>query len=109
MRNDVWKKIKIATYYFIGIICFGYIIETLLYKFGFEQTAPKIYDNISGALGGAIASIFFIKDDTKKFNIYFFLHQLSSQFKHGSFPTSILGPRIIKPSLIDNEKKKAEG
>ena len=73
MRNDVWKKIKIATYYFIGIICFGYIIETLLYKFGFEQTAPKIYDNISGALGGATASIFFIKDDTKKFNIYFLI------------------------------------
>ena len=70
MRNDVWKKIKIATYYFIGIICFGYIIDTLLYKFGFEQTAPKIYDNISGALGGATASIFFIKDDTKKLGIY---------------------------------------
>ena len=33
MRNDVWKKIKIATIYFIGIICFGYIIYTLLYKF----------------------------------------------------------------------------
>ena len=73
MRNDVWKKIKIATYYFIGIICFGYIIETLLYKFGFEQTAPKIYDNISGAFGGVIAFIFFIKDGNKKFNVYFLI------------------------------------
>ena len=73
MRNDVWKKIKIATYYFIGIICFGYIIETLLYKFGFEQTAAKIYDNISGALGGATASIFFKKDGNKKFDIYFLI------------------------------------
>ena len=27
----------------------------------------------SGALGGATASIFFIKDDTKKFNIYFLI------------------------------------
>ena len=70
MNTDVWKKIKIATYYFIGIICFGYIIDTLLYKFGFEQTGPKIYDNISAAFGGAIASIFFIKDDSKKFDIY---------------------------------------
>ena len=70
MRNDVWKKIKIATYYFIGIICFGYIIETLLYKYGFEQTAPKIYDNISAAFGGATASIFFIKNGNKKFDIY---------------------------------------
>ena len=70
MRNDVWKKIKIAAYSFIAIICLGYIIDTLLYKFGFEQTAPKIYDNISGALGGATASIFFIKNGNKKFDIY---------------------------------------
>jgi len=73
MRNDVWKRICYGLYIFIGIIYFGYIIDTLLYKFGFEQTAPKIYDNISGALGGATASIFFIKDDTKKFNIYFLI------------------------------------
>ena len=73
MRNDVWKRICYGLYIFIGIIYFGYIIETLLYKFGFEQTAPKIYDNISGAFGGATASIFFIKDDTKKFNIYFLI------------------------------------
>ena len=73
MSTDVWKKIKIATYYFIGIICLGYIIETLLYKYGFEQTAPKIYDNISGALGGATASIFFKKDGNKKFDIYFLI------------------------------------
>ena len=70
MRKDVWKRICYGLYIFIGIIYFGYIIETLLYKFGFEQTAPKIYDNISGAFGGAIASIFFIKDDTKKLGIY---------------------------------------
>ena len=70
MNTNVLRKIKIATYYFIGIICLGYIIETLLYKFGFEQTAPKIYDNISVAFGGVIASIFFIKDDSKKFDVY---------------------------------------
>ena len=70
MNTDIWKKIKIAAYSFIAIICFGYIIDTLLYKFGFEQTAPKIYDHISGALGGATASIFFIKNGNKKFDIY---------------------------------------
>ena len=70
MNTDVWKKIKIATYSFIVIICFGYIIDTLLYKFGFEQTAPKIYNHISGALGVATASIFFIKDGSKKFVVY---------------------------------------
>ena len=74
MSTNVLRKIKIATYYFIAIICFGYIIETLLYKFGFEQTAPKIYDNISGALGGATASIFFIKDGSKKFDVYLFIY-----------------------------------
>ena len=73
MRKDVWKRICYGLYIFIGIIYFGYIIDTLLYKFGFEQTAPKIYDNISGAFGGATVSIFFIKDDTKKFNIYFLI------------------------------------
>ena len=70
MSTNVLRKIKIAAYSFIAIICFGYIIDTLLYKFGFEQTAPKIYDNISGALGGATASIFFIKDGSKKFDVY---------------------------------------
>ena len=70
MSTNVLRKIKNATYYFIAIICFGYIIETLLYKFGFEQTAPKIYDNISAAFGGVIASIFFIKEGNKKFDVY---------------------------------------
>ena len=73
MRNDVWKRICYGLYIFTGIICFGYIIDTLLYKFGFEQTAPKIYDNISGAFGVATASIFFIKDGNKKFDIYLFI------------------------------------
>ena len=70
MRNDVWKRICYGLYIFIGIIYFGYIIDTLLYKFGFEQTAPKIYNYISGALGVATASIFFIKDGSKKIDVY---------------------------------------
>ena len=73
MRNDVWKKIGYAICGSIGLSLSWYVFYILLYKFGFEQTAPKIYDNISGALGGATASIFFIKDDTKKFNIYFLI------------------------------------
>ena len=70
MNTNVWKKIKFIIYYFIGFFAFRYIFDNLLYKFGFEQTAPKIYDNISGALGGATASIFFIKDGSKKFDVY---------------------------------------
>ena len=70
MRNDVWKRICYGLYIFIGMICLKYVLDTLLFKFGFEQTAPKIYNHISGALGVATASIFFIKDGIKKFDVY---------------------------------------
>ena len=70
---NIWKRIYNALYMSIGIICLGYVLGTLLFKFGFSKVSPSIYDNISGAFGGAIASIFFIKDDTKKFNIYFLI------------------------------------
>ncbi|BEO92592.1 hypothetical protein FNSP4_00130 [Fusobacterium nucleatum] len=67
---NIWKRIYNALWMFIGIICLGYVLDTLLFKFGFDKTLPSIYDNISGAFGGVIASIFFVKDDTKKFDIY---------------------------------------
>ena len=67
---NIWKRIYNALWMFIGIICLGYVLDTLLFKFGFYKTLPSIYDNISGAFGGVIASIFFVKDDTKKFDIY---------------------------------------
>ena len=67
---DIFKRICYALYVFLGIVCLGYVLDTLLFKFGFSKISPSIYDNISGAFGGATASIFFIKDDTKKFNIY---------------------------------------
>ena len=65
---NIWKRIYNALYMSIGIICLGYVLGTLLFKFGFSKISPSIYDNISGAFGGAIASIFFIK-----FNIYFLI------------------------------------
>ena len=70
---NIWKRIYNAIWMFMGIICLGYVLDTLLFKFGFSKIFPSIYDNISGAFGGATASIFFIKDDTKKFNIYFLI------------------------------------
>ena len=70
---NIWKRIYNALWMFIGIICLGYVLDTLLFKFGFDKTLPSIYNNISGSFGGAIASIFFVKDDTKKFNIYFLI------------------------------------
>ena len=74
MSTDVWKKIKIATYYFIGIICFGYIIETLLYKFGFEQTGPKIYNILCYTiLNLVLLGLIFKKNEIKKTDTYFIL------------------------------------
>ena len=70
---NIWKRIYNALYMFIGIICLRYVLDTLLVKFEFSKISPSIYDNISGAFGGATASIFFIKDDTKRFNIYFLI------------------------------------
>lgn len=67
---NIWKGMFNGLYMFIFVICFGYVMGTLLFKFGFYKISPSIYDNISGALGGAIASIFFVKDDTKKLGIY---------------------------------------
>jgi len=70
MNTNVWKKIGYVICGSIGLSLSWYVFYSLLYKFGFEQTAPKIYDNISGAFGGTTASIFFIKDGNKKFDIY---------------------------------------
>ena len=67
---NIWKRIYNALYMFIGIICLGYVLDTLLFKFEFSKISPSIYDNISGAFGGATASIFFIKDGSKKFDVY---------------------------------------
>ena len=73
MNTNVWKKIGYVICGSIGLSLSWYVFYSLLYKYGFEQTAPKIYDNISGAFGGVIAFIFFIKDGNKKFNVYFLI------------------------------------
>ena len=70
MNTNVWKKIGYVICGSIGLSLSWYVFYSLLYKYGFEQTAPKIYDNISAAFGGVIASIFFIKEGNKKFDIY---------------------------------------
>ena len=56
---NIWKRIYNALCMFIGIICLEYVLDILLFKFGFSKIFPSIYDNISGAFGGATASIFF--------------------------------------------------
>ena len=74
MNTNVLRKIKNATYYFIAIICFGYIVETLLYKFGFEQTGPKIYNILCYTiLNLVLLGLIFKKNEIKKTDTYFIL------------------------------------
>lgn len=74
MRNDVWKRICYGLYIFIGIIYFGYIIDTLLYKFGFEQTGPKIYNILCYTiLNLVLLGLIFKKNEIKKTDTYFIL------------------------------------
>ena len=68
---NVWNRIYNALWMFIGIICLGYVLDTLLFKFSFSKTAPSIYEAIPGAIGGTLATAFFVKKDIKKSDIYF--------------------------------------
>ena len=70
---NIWKRIYNALWMFIGIICLGYVLDTLLFKFGFSKTAPSIYEAIPGAIGGTLATAFFVKKDIKKSDIYFLI------------------------------------
>ena len=70
---NIWKRIYNALWMFIGIICLGYVLDTLLFKFRFSKTAPSIYEAIPGAIGGTLATAFFVKKDIKKSDIYFLI------------------------------------
>ena len=68
---NIWKKIYNALYMFIGIICLGYILDTLLFKFGFDEKPATIFDTISTAIAcGVSVGIFCKNKELKKFDIY---------------------------------------
>ena len=74
MRNDVWKRICYGLYIFIGMICLKYVLDTLLFKFGFEQTTPKIQHILySSILFSVTFGLFFKKNEIKKIDIYILL------------------------------------
>ncbi|MDC7955342.1 hypothetical protein PKF05_05825 [Fusobacterium simiae] len=74
MNINVWKKIWDGIYSFIAIFCLRYILDTLLFKFGFDETAPKIYDNLFNSIVLSIFFGFFFKSkETKKSDIYFLI------------------------------------
>ena len=71
---NIWKRIYNALCMFIGIICLGYVLDTLLFKFGFEQTAPKFFHNLSSSIVISILiGIFSKKIEIKKRDIYFLI------------------------------------
>ena len=49
----------------------AFVINTFLFKF--SETAPSIYVAIPGAIGGTLATAFFVKKDIKKSDIYFLI------------------------------------
>ena len=74
MNTNIWKKIKFIIYYFIGFFAFRYIFDNLLYKFGFEQTTPKIQHILySSILFSVTFGLFFKKNEIKKIDIYILL------------------------------------
>ena len=43
---NIWKGIFNGLYMFVFVICFGYVIGTLLFKFGFYGNPPSIQSNL---------------------------------------------------------------
>ena len=69
---NIWKRIYSALWMFIGIICLGYVVETLLFKFEFDETFPSIYNNIFVAIICCGLWLFVLKGkELKKSDIYF--------------------------------------
>lgn len=63
---DIFKRIGCALYIFVGTICLGYVVETLLFKFGFGESFPSIYNNISVAIICCGLWLFVFKDKKLK-------------------------------------------
>ena len=71
---NIWKRIYNALYIFIGIICLGYVLDTLLFKFKFDKTFPSIYNNVFVAIICCGLWLFVLKGkELKKSDIYFLI------------------------------------
>ena len=74
MDTNTWKKVGNIIYFIIGSFCLEYILDTLLFKFGFEQIAPKFFHNLSSSIVISILiGIFSKKIEIKKRDIYFLI------------------------------------
>ena len=71
---NIWKGMFNGLYMFIFVICFGYVMGTLLFKFEFDETFPSIYNNIFVAIICCGLWLFVLKGkELKKSDIYFLI------------------------------------
>ena len=71
---NIWKGIFNGLYMFIFVICFGYVIGTLLFKFGFYGNPPSIQSNLSFPITFSIfCGVFFKNNKIRKKDIYFLI------------------------------------
>ncbi|MFA1755352.1 hypothetical protein ACDQ54_06810 [Fusobacterium animalis] len=71
---NIWKRICYGLYMFVFVICFGYVIGTLLFKFGFYENPPSIQSNLSTPITFSIfCGVFFKIMKLRKKDIYFLI------------------------------------
>ena len=71
---NIWRGIFNGLYMFVYVICFGYVIGTLLFKFGFYGNPPPLQSNLSFPITFSIfCGVFFKIMKFKKKDIYFLI------------------------------------
>ena len=71
---NIWRGIFNGLYMFVYVICFGYVIGTLLFKFGFYGNPPSLQSNLSFTITFSIFCGVFLKImKFKKKDIYFLI------------------------------------
>ena len=71
---NIWKGMFNGLYMFIFVICFGYVMGTLLFKFGFYGNPPLIQSNLSFPITFSIFyGVFFKNNKIRKKDIYFLI------------------------------------
>ena len=95
MNTNIWKKIGYVICGSIGLSLSWYVFYSLLYKFGFEQTGPKIY-NILCENGDEDKAI---QRAREKY------HQIRKEY---SQPSKMIGCTTVY-KLVEELKKKIDG
>ena len=71
---NIWRGIFNGLYMFVYVICFGYVIGTLLFKFGFYGNPPSLQSNLSFPITFSIFyGVFFKNNKIRKKDIYFLI------------------------------------